>query len=95
MTKVIKDTQTVAPGNTVKLLSLNLTASSDLDITNYYVEFPATFPWTSFEDGEVTLYVDGIDYTIKKTDLSSNQYILSNKNDWFTVSDSAVNVYLE
>ena len=43
---------------------MKVSSAADLEVTNYYVEFPSTFPWANFEDNEVTLYVDGIDYTI-------------------------------
>ena len=96
MTKVIKDTQTVAPWTTAKLLSLNVTSAAELEVNNYYVEFPSTFPWANFEDEEVTLYVDGIDYTVTAAKLAANKFVLSNKNDKFSLSSNAgVNVVVE
>ena len=86
--KVIKDKQTVAPWtDDVVFLDLMVKSSKDLDITNYYVDFTNFADLDTFEESGVVLYVDGIDYTVKKADLdSSSKYTLSTKYDYFTVS---------
>ena len=46
---------------------MEVSSSRDIDITAYKVKLPVTQAAlaTNFQDGELTLYVDGVDYTIK------------------------------
>ena len=84
--KVMKDKQTVAPGtDDVVLLDLSVKSSKDLDVTQFYVDFWASFNFNIFEDSGVTLYVDGIDYFITWAN-SGTEYRLTSKYDYFSVS---------
>ena len=79
---LVKKTQKVAPGTTdVVLMDLELTAGVDLEVTKYYVKLPDAFPFNSFEDDKVVLYVDGINY-----DITGQTLEISKKADYFAIS---------
>ena len=93
ITKKITATQTVATKTkNVVLLDMEVSSSRDIDITAYKVKLPVTQAnlATNFQDGEVTLYVDGVDYTIKSWAANFNaagdEYTINGKYDAFTVS---------
>ena len=66
---LIKKTQTVAPETSdVVLMDLELTAGTDLEVTDYYVNLTGI---ANFEEDSVFLYVDGVDYPITKNGKTS------------------------
>ena len=76
----------------VKFLDMTVTSSNEMDIAAFYVVLPRTwwnFDW-QFKDDEITLYVDGIDYTIKSGNISSTWLVEYNslKDYGFTVSNN-------
>ena len=71
----------------VVLLDMTVSSSNEIEVAEFYVKFPFTGTTLAswFKEGEVTLYVDGIDYTIKN--LTTTGWVwYSDKNDYFTVS---------
>ena len=95
ITKKITATQTVATKTkNVVLLDMEVSSSRDIDITAYKVKLPVTQAAlaTNFQDGELTLYVDGVDYTIKSwatNFTAADEFTVNWKYDAFSVSKSS------
>lgn len=84
-----KKDQKVAPETSdVVLLDLELSAGADLEVTDYYVKFAALPTWTEYEDSQLTLYVDWVNYDIKATspELIGTTFNITNKKDSFVVN---------
>ncbi|AHB41818.1 hypothetical protein P148_SR1C00001G1039 [candidate division SR1 bacterium RAAC1_SR1_1] len=86
LTKVSTGSQTVAPGTSnVELLNLKLTSNTEFEVSNYTIKFNDIGELlTNFIDNEVTVYINGIDYSMTTDTLtlsaSSDRFFIDKNN---------------